>query len=118
MVGLLVDGYVKIDNSNGSFMPIVAEEIYSSSKFKIYSIAHYYNEGGDLLTDPEMCFIYFIDQNAYLACYFKQDGVLAIEQESILVENGEITGIRTKLQAEHTEFANMWLRNIKNQQNL
>jgi hypothetical protein len=118
MVSMMEDGYAKINNSEEVFMPVVVEEIFNSDKFKIVSIAHYYEQNGDLAADPEMCFVYFKGQNIYAPSYFKQDGGLAIEQESILFENGEITGIRIKMQADHAAFANMWLKNIQQQQNL
>jgi hypothetical protein len=118
MVSMLEDGYVKINNSEEVFMPVSVQEIFNNNKFLVVSVAHYFEQNGDLLTDPEMCFIYFKEQNVYAPSYFKQDGGLSIDQESILFENGEITGIRIKMQADHAAFANMWLKNIKQQQNL
>ena len=41
--------------------------------------------------------------------YFKQDGFLGREQESVLFEDGIIKGIRTQMQADHTSFANCLL---------
>lgn len=112
------NGYTKIDNANSSFMPVSVEEILNNDKYMIVSVAHYYDQNGDLLCDPEMCFIYIKAVDSYMPSYFKQDGFLGREQESVLFEDGIIKGVRTKLQADHTSFANMWLRNIKNQQNL
>jgi len=117
MVSLMEDCYVKIDNSDGTFMPVSVEMIYENDHFKIYSVAHYHEQCGDLLADPEMCFIYLKSLGLYYPSYFKQDS-LGLEQESIIVKDGEIHGCRPKMQADNTEFANMWLQNIKNQQNL
>ena len=118
LVNRMVDGYLKFDNSEESFMAVVVEEVMDKGKFKIISVAHYYEQNGDLMVDPEMMFIYFKDKNIYISFYFKQDGILCTEQESIIIENNEITGIKTKLQAEHTAFANIWLQNIKIQQHI
>lgn len=118
MVAMMEDRYIKIDNTGGSFMPVSVEQIFENEKYSIFSVAHYYMEqNGDLMADPEMCFINLKAVGTYLPSYFKQAG-LCLEQESIVMENGEIKGYRAKMQADHTSFANMWLRNIKNQQNL
>ena len=53
----------------------------------------------------------------FIPSYFKQDN-LGVEQESVIMNLGEIVGVRTKMQSDHTIFANMWLKNIKYQQNL
>ena len=118
MISMMEDGYIKIDNTNSSFMPVSVEEILNNEKYRIVSVAHYFDQNGDLMADPEMCFIYIKAVDSYMPSYFKQDGFLGREQESVLFEDGIIKGIRTKMQADHTSFANMWLRNIKNQQNL
>lgn len=117
MVEMLEDGYVKIDNCNSAFMPVSVEQIFESNRYKIFSVAHYFEQYGDLMADPEMCFIYSKALEIFFPSYYKQDN-LGIEQESVLMEGDEIKGYRAKMQADHTEFANMWLGNIRNQQNL
>jgi len=118
MVEMLEDGYIKIDNNTGSFMALSFEQIFENEKFKIYSVAHYYEQNCDLMADPEMCFILDKTSAEYFPSYFKMDGFLGREEESVLIEHGTIKGLRTKMQADHTTFANMWLKNIKYQQNL
>ena len=117
MVIMAEDGYVKIDNSDGSFMSVILEVIFEDEKIKIISLAHYYLQEGDLLADPEMCFIYNKEQGVYWPSYFKQDSI-GMEEESIEIEHGEIKSINLIVQKEHTIFANVWLKNIKYQQNL
>jgi len=111
---LLSLGESKISNSE-AFMPVYFEEIYETSFGKIYSLAHYYKQNGDTMADPEMTFIILNDNNIYPMSY-RQDG-LGLMRESMFIEN-EKMNINFKLQAEQTIFANMWLRNIKQQQNL
>jgi len=118
MVSMLEDGYIKINNTNSSFMPVSVEAIFDNEKYMVVSVAHYYEQNGDLMADPEMLFIYNKAMKVFFPSYFKQDGFMGSEQESILFEGGEIKGYRAKLQVDHTSFANMWLRNIKQQQNL
>jgi hypothetical protein len=116
MVSMLVDGHIKIDNT-GSFMPVSVEQIFDNEKYMIVSVAHYFEQNGDLMADPEMLFIYVKAMNTYIPSYFKQDAI-GMEQESVIMENGEIKGYRAKLLAQHNAFANMWFGNIKQQQNL
>ena len=118
MINMMVNGYLKIDNAKDSFMPVVLEEISDNGNYKIISMAHYYEQNGDLLVDPEMMFIYYISQNVFVPYYFKQDGILSMEQDSIKFKDVEINSICPKMQADHTTFANQWIRNIKYQQNL
>ena len=118
MVSMLEDGYIKIDNTGSSFMPVSVEAIFENEKYMILSVAHYFEQNGDLMADPEMLFIYAKAMKTYIPSYFKQDGFMGSEQESVIMENGEIKGYKAKMQADHTSFANQWLRNIKQQQNL
>lgn len=116
MVSMMEDCYIKIDSTGGSFMPVSVEQIFENETYRIFSVAHYYEQNGDLMADPEMCFINIKAVGSYLPSYFKQDNI-GMEQESIIIENDVIKGYRAKMQADHTSFANMWLRNIKSQQN-
>jgi len=111
------DHYAKIDNSEGAFMPVVVEGIFENEKYKQISLAHYYEQSGDMMADPEMLFIYDKVRGTFIPSYFKQDS-LGIEQESVIIENGEIMAVIIKLQSDHTAFANKWLKNITEQQNL
>lgn len=118
MVSMMKNGYVKINNADGDFMAVSVEELFSNDRIKVISLAHYYEQNGDQMADPEMCFIYFIEAKVYAAFTFKQDGIFCTEQSSILLEKGIIRGVRLKEQSEHNKFANFWLKNIKLQQNL
>ena len=117
LVGLIQDGYVKIDNTDGAFMSVHVEVIHEDEKSKIISLAHYFLQNGDLLADPEMCFLFSKTESDYFPIYYKQD-TMGVEEESVELEDGEITRLNIVLQQEHTRFANMWLRNIKYQQRL
>ena len=49
MIEMMEDGYIKIDNTNGSFMPVSVEQIFENEKFKQISISHYYEQEGVFL---------------------------------------------------------------------
>jgi len=109
----------KIDNTKGLFMPVVVEHlgdihIKGFGQASQYSIAHYFEQNGDLMADPEMCFL--AQNGIFYPYYFKQDGGIPVEQISMMFENG-IHG-NWKLQKDHTEFMQFWLNNIKEQQKL
>jgi hypothetical protein len=115
LVGMLEDGYVKIDNTDGAFMSVNVEVIFEDEKFKVISLAHYFLQNGDLMADPEMCFLYNKIQGVYFPIYFKQDNI-GVEEESVEIRDGEILRVNLSMQSEHSRFANLWLRNIKHQQ--
>lgn len=117
LVGMLEEGYVKIDNSGGAFMSVFVEAIHEAEMYKVISLAHYFLQNGDLMADPEMCFLFNKIICTYVPIYYKQDS-MGVEEESVEMEDGEITSLNLTLQKEHTRFANMWLKNIKYQQSL
>jgi len=120
------DAHDYTKNWNGGTMAVHVENIGhypSTGTGKLYSVAHYYKQNGDLLADPEMIFWAaktrdragrFVD--TYYPTYFKQDPIM--EEESAIFQDGKLHSFYPRLQADHTRFANMWMNNIKEQQNL
>ena len=106
----------RINNTDGTFMTVHVELLNKCSPGLIYSIAHYYEQNGDLMRDPDMEFIKGAD-GEYYPISFWQDAPLKRE-ETIIWKDGEIVCYYGKRQAELVTFANMWLKNIKDQQKL
>ena len=106
----------QIDNSKGAFMQVHMELIGKCNLGPIYSITHYYKQNGDLMRDPDMEFIKGGD-GEYYPISFWQDAPLK-RDEAVEWKDGEISGIKPKLQAELATFANTWMKNIKEQQGL
>ena len=106
----------KIDNTNGTFMAVHVELVNECKLGQIYSVTHYYEQEGDLMRDPDMEFIKGED-GEYYPISFWQDAPLK-RDEAVEWEDGEIKGIRPKLQAQLATFANLWMKNIKEQQGL
>ena len=48
--------HIKIDNSDGVFMPLSVEFLYNMGKYEVYSFSHYYKQNGDMCPDPDMTF--------------------------------------------------------------
>ena len=72
MVEMMEEDYIKIDNSCGSYMPVSVEMVYENNHYKIYSVAHYVEQCGDLICDPEMCFIFLKSLELYYPYYFNK----------------------------------------------
>lgn len=111
----------KIDNSNGVFMAVHVEFV---NKFNdgiygdVFSVAHYYEQNGDLMRDPDMEFLR--NNGKFYPIYFRQDGFPGKDQEVLVFDaDGHVTGYRKKIQADMTRFANKtWMPNIREQQKL
>ena len=116
LVAGLRDGndYRKVDNCGGAFMPVSIELIGNCRLGDLFSVAHYYEQNGDLMRDPEMVFLRD-SAGRFFPTYFRQDGGLGFEQESADVEKGTFL---LAVQAEHASFADMWMKNIREQQHL
>ena len=105
----------KIDQAPG-FMSVHVEHIGQCDLGPMFSVAHYYEQNGDLMKDPDMTFLR--DQAGdYYPLEFQQDPVIyqcAVEWDG----QGGITGVNQKLQRDLAKFTGTWMRNIKEQQGL
>ena len=116
IVELLVDGDLKLDNAAGAFMPLVVEKIMDQPGFEAaYSLAHYGKQNGDLMADPEMTFGLF--DGEFYPLSFRND-YLGFYQEVMRYKDGQAPVCNGRLQHELADFAALWLRNIKEQQEL
>lgn len=113
------ENHIKIDNSNGIFMPLSFEFLHDTDLMgqdaKIFAMAHYYEMNGDLIADPDMTFIQLIKspEIVYPASITTQFG----HRQSVWKE-GKEWKINRREQADQTSFANQWLLNIRDQQEL
>ena len=110
----------KIDNSGGVFMAVVVEDIggaqFGQTIGTLFSVAHYYTQNGDPMRDPEM--VFFKEPGGkYYPTMFQQDNP-GIYQECVKWAGKEIVSYFPKLQNDQVEFANMWMKNIRDQQKL
>lgn len=115
--------HVKIDK--GSFMPLCAEiighDIFltgSPHNFNEISLAHYGEQNGDLMSDPEMTILYTTIENELFAFPTSITQHYLGKCNVALFNDGGKWKINKKEQADQTSFLNQWLINIKNQQEL
>ena len=106
----------KIDNSDGTYMPIHIEIIEKTDKYNHISLAHYGRQNGDAMRDPEMIFAHHKESQQFIPYYYRND-YMGMEQYSARWTDEGIL-LNRRLQADHTTFANQWLRNIATQQHL
>ena len=103
------DGYCKLDN-NTSYMSLSIEIVEKT----IISLCHYGEQNGDLMRDPEMLF-WRDTNNDYYSYYFRND-YICVEEIIGEVVDDNLSLADQKKQSHQTEFANIWLVNIKYQQ--
>lgn len=110
---------------NEPFMPLTIERVgdaYNKEALLI-SLCHYYKRDGDLMQDPEMCFVVVDhrneessdDVNVQVTPYSYKQADMGIYQESLVFENDIVTVCKHDLQHEHADFAEIWLSNIEAQ---
>lgn len=111
--------YLKV--TNGSWMPLVIEGIGTGPSGRpAISVCHYGEQNGDLMRDPEMCFELAKDYRKsaegtpILYPYYWRNDYAGIEQESRYSKDGQ-EYVRRNWLAQHTSFARMWNKNIKDQ---
>ena len=114
--GMTVSDHRKIDNAEGTFMVLHVDCIGECNLGHIVSLAHYYKQHGDLMRDPEMLFIQAEDGGYYPAEIW-QDAVNS-HSVGVLIEDGKAVSIDETEQADMTMFAEVWLKNIWEQQGL
>lgn len=107
----------KIDNTNGTYMPVHVEIIYRNQYGNHVSIAHYYEQEDDLMKDPEMTFLDSLKGNVF-PMTFEQDGGRPVYQIAMKIDDNGTIHRDEKLQNSLVEFADMWMKNIKDQQRL
>jgi hypothetical protein len=117
IIGRVPEGqrYLRIGERGGAFMPLSVERLYACSLGTIYSFTHYYYQNGDPCRDPEMCFLKTQTGDIFSITF--EQSIPPIHQESMIYQGGGWK-LKPRLQQEHTEFANQWLRNIEWQQEL
>lgn len=102
---------------SGAFMPLSIEVIdkQGTSGLRI-SFCHYGEQNGDLMRDPEICFIKIAGEfGGYYPYYFRND-YMGVEQFPVeFDDNGAMVSYLPKQQREIAVFAGQWATNLKEQ---
>ena len=117
----LVKGLGEVGDSkrvaaNDSFMAVVVECIGLHAKGRVFSIAHYGEQNGDLMRDPDVTFLLGRDGKVHPLSYLND--YVGIEEVAVeFGEGGKLRVVDRKLH-ELVEFCNGWMKSINEQQEL
>jgi len=113
------DGYAKIDNTEGVFMPVNVEFLrhttFLNQPARIFSISHIYYQNGDVCFDPDCEFLQLKENKnkiypiniTHPNCFIR----------AIWRDGDEWKYDKMEL-SDLVDFCNMWLLNIREQQEL
>ena len=112
---------ISIDNP--PYMRLAIEGIgFSPDRRQMVSVAHYYEQNGDLMRDPEMVFVVDLvpckvhgqSRDTWFPVTFQQDGGIPLYQAA-LVWRGTTIAMRPKLFRALKSFSRTWNKNIREQ---
>ncbi|MET0795405.1 MAG: hypothetical protein ABW061_28055 [Polyangiaceae bacterium] len=101
----------KIDNTNGAFMAVCVERVEETQHGPVFSVAHYYEQAGDLVPDPDVTLLRTADGEFYPLSY--QDGRV-YRGSAELGPDGSVR-VDGPRQADVARFLDAWMRNVKSQ---
>jgi hypothetical protein len=106
--------YLRIENP--PFMALVVETTDESGPcgLPVLSVAHYGEQNGDLMRDPEMCFEFGFAAGAHLTPFYFRNDYLGIEQFSRTIDGDNYVFDRY-LYDHHEKFAALWDKNLSQQ---
>ena len=110
---LTIGAALKLDAAKGTSMAVHVEQLTE----RHYSVAHYYQQNDDRMADPEMTF-YRCEHGRVFPCSYQQDSLGIYRMGLEITELGIIEGENPKEQADQADFANVWMKNIAEQQRL
>jgi len=105
---------LKIENP--PFMVLVIEATPEPGPLNLpaISVAHYGEQNGDLMRDPEMCFEIGTPEGEHPSAFYFRNDYLSVEQWSRIVRDGRYI-VHAELYRRHEEFARTWDRNLRAQ---
>lgn len=116
---LQAGNYIKLEND--TYEPLVIEFIGTGPRgMPLLSVAHYFEQNGDLMRDPDMTFELPVHPETGLQNFgwhpisFRQDSS-GTYQEAVVQNDAGQTLIRPRLVRDLKSFASLWDRNIKEQ---
>jgi hypothetical protein len=104
--------YLKIENP--PYMALVIEAMDESGPMGLpaLSVAHYGEQNGDLMRDPEMCFELGFAGGPYLSAFYFRNDYLGVEQWSRNIVRDRYVHL-VQLHEQHRRFAAIWDNNLR-----
>jgi hypothetical protein len=104
----------KVDNTGGAFMPVHVECVGVTEHGLLFSVAHYYEQNGDLIPDPEME-VLRDEPGGWLPVSI----TMALgHRRALLLGDGGKARVDEREYRSQLRFLSTWMRNIKQQQGL
>jgi hypothetical protein len=103
--------YLKIENPPNMALVIEATPEPGPLALPAISVAHYGEQNGDLMRDPEMCFELSMAGSPHLSAFYYRNDYAGIEQWSRFIRGGQYA-FHTMLHREHERFAALWDKNL------
>lgn len=110
------DLYLRIENPPYMALVIEATPEPGPCGVPALSVAHYGEQNGDLMHDPEMCFevVKPFGRGISLSPFYYRNDYMGVEQYSRTKDEKHYT-FHPELYAEHQSFAALWDRNLRDQ---
>ena len=107
----------RIGDGDTGYMPLIVECVDTWGQGLIYSLAHYGEQNGDLMADPEMTLL--VGRNGQVFPLTYRNDFIGVNQVAA-EPNDQRDGVKfnARLQSELCSFATQWLKNIAEQQDL
>lgn len=106
--------YLEIENPPYMALVIEATPEPGPQGRPAVSVAHYGEQNGDLMRDPEMCFELETVKVPRLSAFYYRNDYAGMEQWSRFLRDGHYA-VHTLLHREHEQFAALWDRNLNAQ---
>jgi hypothetical protein len=113
----LRENYIRLEPKG--FMRLCIEDIGAgfNEGERLISVAHYYEQNGDAMRDPDMVFVVnheSYEKGLWMPVSFRQDG-LGIFQEAVFTNEEGKAMIRPRLVKDLKSFARQWSKNLADQ---
>jgi hypothetical protein len=121
-LGALKSKPVRVEPPSSGFMRLCIEFVGTGPRgMPLVSVAHYSEQQGDLMADPDLVFELGADEDGPLSWKTGEWGPVSFTQhstgtyqEAVFVQDGKVM-VAPRLVASLRSFARMWDRNIKSQ---
>lgn len=104
--GIIENRYTYLKLRSPGFMDLVVENLWNNR----VSLSHYYEQNGDLMSDPDMELIVDVENETVTATTYRQDNLMVYHEAY-----NDRTLINPALEMELNGFLEDWLKNIKAQ---
>ncbi len=100
----------KLGKDEGGVMALSIERLGP----RMYSLAHYYKQNGDMMRDPDVE-LFRDAQGRWFPVTFRQDGGMPVYTVALEMDASGIVGVYRRRYASQRDFMRLWLRNLRAQ---